>query len=499
MDAERIGVTGFSGGGTITAYLAAIDERVKVAIPSSWSTASRRQLETKGAQDAEAEIYLSLAHGITFEDLIEVRAPKPTLMTFVSRDQYLTLQSASDAYTEAKRTYEAYDKSENLKLVEDDSRHWLTPKIRTSIYTFFQQHFNLEVDSTESEINSLTDDELKVTATGQLSTSMKGKMIFDNHQDYAIGLIKQIEESRKNINQHLSHVLNRAKEITGFDSQNNKQPTLFINGRYQRDGYSVTKYALLRENSYPIPFLLFCPEELLEKRPALLYLHPDGKAHDAEVGGIIESLVKSGYIVAAIDPLGVGETKNTATRSLAPGYTGVLIGKSMVGIQASDIHMIATHLRGLQGVDSSKIGAIAFDGMCLPLIHCAAFNPSIKNTILVRPLISYRSVVMNRFYKIGLAKNEGGGTGHPYEIDFNWGIPGVLTAYDLPDLIGSIAPRKVVMVGITDQMLTPASETLVKEEMEFPVESYRHKGSHSSLQIIEGKRSVESLIQDLFK
>ena len=79
----------------------------------------------------------SLKNGITFEDLLEVRAPKPTLLTFTSRDEYLSMQGARDAFQEAKNVYEAMGSGNNLELVEDDSKHWLTPKIRKAIYSFF--------------------------------------------------------------------------------------------------------------------------------------------------------------------------------------------------------------------------------------------------------------------------------------------------------------------------------------------------------------------------
>jgi len=194
VDPQRIGVTGFSGGGTVTSYLGAYDDRVKVAVPCSWATASRRQLETKGGQDAEAEFYKGLKEGITLEDLLEVRAPKPTLLTFTSRDEYLSLQGAREARKEAQKAFNAFGKPENLMMVEDDSKHWMTLKIRQRIYSFFMTHFKVTGDTTEVEAEILTPAELTVTPTGQIATFLGGKMIFDLNREETIPLIENLEK-----------------------------------------------------------------------------------------------------------------------------------------------------------------------------------------------------------------------------------------------------------------------------------------------------------------
>jgi cephalosporin-C deacetylase-like acetyl esterase len=80
VDPERIGVTGLSGGGNLTVYTSALDDRVKVAVPANFVTSYRRMLELNGVQDAEQNVNHALRHGIEHADWLLARAPKPTLL-----------------------------------------------------------------------------------------------------------------------------------------------------------------------------------------------------------------------------------------------------------------------------------------------------------------------------------------------------------------------------------------------------------------------------------
>jgi hypothetical protein len=361
------------------------------------------------------------------------------------------------------------------------------------------RHFNISGDPAEKEADILSIEELTVTPTGQILTSYGGDMIFDVNKREAEKLIEKLEKSRKNIDKHLKEVAVNAKEISGFIAPSGSEVKPFINGKYQRDGYSVGKYAIMGEGDYAIPVLLFVPNDNIERRPALIYLHPKGKVTEASPGGKIERLVKKGYVVAATDVSGIGEIKNTASRGATDGYTGVLIGRSVVGIQAGDIVRVVDYLKSCPEVDPAKIGAIGIDEMCIPLIHAAAFEPSIRNVILIGSPISYRSIVMNRIFKNGLTATGYKGPGHPYEVDFSWGVAGVLTAYDLPDLIGCMAPAKVAIIDLKDHALKPASSELINQEMAFPRSVYSYKGVADLLRFASTSVNIEDLIDWCFK
>jgi len=74
VDPQRIGCTGISGGGNLTSYLMAFDQRIVAAAPGCFMTTHRRKNETPGPGDAEQNLFAQIRNGFDHPDFILTRA-----------------------------------------------------------------------------------------------------------------------------------------------------------------------------------------------------------------------------------------------------------------------------------------------------------------------------------------------------------------------------------------------------------------------------------------
>lgn len=463
VDAERIGVTGLSGGGMATAYLAAFDERVKAAAPAAYICGYRRLMESIGPQDGEQNFYHGIKNGVDHADLIEIFAPKPYLIVSTTRD-FFSIQGARETFKEVSIAYRAFGKEENLKMVEDDFGHGYTRKNREAIYKFFQESLKLPGSPEDMDIELLQSEELKVTTTGQVMTSFDCETISSLNKKETEELLKNLEESRKDLSGHLIRAKASAIKLSGYMAPDKNVKAVY-RGRHHQNGYTIEMYGLEGEGEYVIPVLLYIPEGSSEF-PAIIYLHPDGKAAHIYKEGPIEDLVKKGFIVAVPDLIGIGETGPGNA-----GYNALLIGRSIVGFQAADIVRITYMLQNRNDVVKDKIGAVSFNDLCPALLHAAAFDQSLSNVALINPLISYKEIVNNRLYN--------------YSLSFKWGVAGALTAYDLPCLAGAVAPRKLFLINIKDNMKKMASKECIESELEFTRKVFAKRNASANLIVEE--------------
>jgi cephalosporin-C deacetylase-like acetyl esterase len=480
VDSARIGITGRSGGGTQSVYIAAFDDRIKAIAPGNYVTNFTRLIQSAGPQCAEQDMFNFIKKGLDIGDLLMVRAPKPLLIVATTRDKTFSIQGAIETAKEVSGMYKAYHKPDAFKMVTDDTVHASTKQDRESIYAFFQKYLDNPGDSAEKEVKILNPKELQVTQTGQVSASLQSETVFSLNKKETEKLETKLQSSRKNFPEYLSKVRTSAKKLSGYHQPEQTEEPVFT-GRFQKEGYVIEKYFVKGEGNYMIPYLLFRPDHPNHK--AVIYIDPSGKAAESGTGGDMEWFVTNGFTVLAPDMLGVGEMGPGVFRgdsyikgvSYNVWFLSMLIGRSIVGIQAADVVRLVSLLKNQNKIE--EVYGIAKKEMSPVLLHAAAFDSSITRVALMEPYLSYRSIVDNRFYCPSYIHSA---------------VPGALTAYDLPDLAGSLAPRKLTIIDVKDGAGNSIDTDNMNEDLSVIKMAYQNSEASNRLKIISGK-STENL------
>ena len=439
VDATRIGITGRSGGGTQSSYIAAMDDRITAAAPECYITSYQRLLESIGPQDAEQNFYHGIAEGVDHLDILLARAPKPTMMITTTRD-FFSIQGARETFSRAQKAWKALGSEDTVCMVEDNAPHASTVKNREAMYAFFQKHLGLPGSSEDQKVEPLDPADIRITKTGQVVTSYKETTLFE--------IIKE-EGLKKIASEKPGNLAQTVEALSGHSKPARKAEPVFT-GRLVREGYVVEKYFAEGEGGYPVPFLLFIPEGEDTCEP-VLYLHPRGKGAAAGPGQEIEAIVKAGHPVLAPDLVGLGEmgpgsfTGDAWDFKVGRGahniwYLAMHLKKSLVGIRAADVTRLSGYLAARFDADESGITAIARGVLGPVLQHAALMDRNMKRVAVVDSIASWRMLLENEYYRPEL---------------IHGAVAGALLEYDLPDLVNSLASRDLLVINPVDQRILP--------------------------------------------
>jgi cephalosporin-C deacetylase-like acetyl esterase len=474
VDPSRIGITGRSGGGTQSAYIAAMDERIYAAAPENYLTNFTRLFQSIGPQDAEQNIFNLISSGLDHPDFLIVRAPKPALMITTTRD-FFSIQGARETSGEVSEIYKSYGKKDFFSMIEDDAPHESTLKNRESMYAFFQKFLDNPGNSRDETTIPLTKEELMVTPTGQVSTSYMGETVYSLNHRFAELLENRLNILRKDPSAFLPGAVSSARRISGYKEPGPVAEPVFT-GRIIKNGYSVEKYFIRGEGDYIVPYLLFIPEERSKK--SMIYLHPEGKNAESKNGGEIEKLVRKGIIVLAPDLLGTGETgpgsfggdANFDGASHNLWYASILIDHSITGIRAADVTRLSRVL--LEKFPETELSGFAKSEMTPVILHAAAFSGLFRKIIIVAPVISYRSIVSSRYYNPHFIHNT---------------VAGALKEYDLTDLAASIAPVRLLITGPVDPVGNSIGINELENDLEVVRKAYKLENAEDQLVVVPVK------------
>jgi len=139
VDPQRIGMTGRSGGGSYTWTVAALDDRVKVAAPVAGMTDLRNQV-VDGAIEGHCDcMFFPNTYRWDFPQVAALLAPRPLLIGNSDKDTLFPLDGVVRLYTQTRRIYQLYGKTNQLGLLITEGPHADTQDLQLPVFRWFNR------------------------------------------------------------------------------------------------------------------------------------------------------------------------------------------------------------------------------------------------------------------------------------------------------------------------------------------------------------------------
>jgi cephalosporin-C deacetylase-like acetyl esterase len=449
VDPERIGCGGQSGGGTMTMYLAALDQRIRAAVVSEGNTENVAQadFEPPGAvDDAEQNLVPSLVHGIDRFDFLHAVAPRALLITITNKDAGSTygpdyVNDGMALIEELKKTYALLNAAGRVALVETPMRHAYSYEHRRASYGWYNRWLGGNVpgrDDSEPPVTVEEDKALWCTPNGSVA-ALNGESSFTLTRKLAAKTRPAAPPTEETIRRVLGLLpVDRAAEASM------PVPHQLLSTTEKHD-HAIDELDITSEREIHVPVWVVRPLKAAEKLPAVLMLSDSGKEGFVAEGGMAADFAAAGAVFSSADLRGRGQCAPRPPSRGPNYYSGrgedfyiwdtLMLGRPMLGGYVHDALQALRCLRHRPQVDPARLWVIGQGTMGVVALLALALDPALRGAFLQSALSEYRSIVENDRYTT------------PFRIY----ATGLLRHFDLPDVAALAAPRKLVLLNPLDQ------------------------------------------------
>ncbi len=454
VDADKLGVTGLSGGGAMSWFLGAADERVKVVVPVCQSGSIERM-----AVDRATDGHCDCAFWINYRrwcwpDLGALIAPRAFLIASGSEDVLWRPAGYRDAAHRIRHQYNALGAGDRFDLVEDLSPHGYTPKLRQAIFTFFNTHLKGDPTPVTDDVTDFVEPEENLLVFGGRPPANDTMMQMDER------LVRFAEvdlpDSATQWQSHQQTAMARLRDTT-FRNQPNAAATRLRDKL--ADGATKTGDvfgSLIFDTADGLTLVVKTrrSQEASATVPTMLFAIPPEARSTFTGGGSARPGLAAEFTSAGV------EVRNSGATSVGPGYLWTLrrvyplLGQTLPERQVADLLAGAAVLRqgGLEGPLS-----VYGKGQCAALaIYAALLDEGIGEVVLEAPPESHRQADAPEFL-------------------------GVLRVGDLPQNLALLHPRPITFIG----KLPPAYE--------WTRQVYERLGSGDRFRVIRSARDWRPL------
>jgi dienelactone hydrolase len=438
VDPEQIGVTGNSGGGTMTTWLCGVEYRWTMAAPSCFVTTFLRNCENELPADTEQCPPRALALGLDHSDFLAAMAPKPVIILAKERD-YFDARGSEEACRRLRNLYKLFGAENNIDLFIGPTYHGYSQENREAMYRWFNRVTGISKAKSEPELTIEKDETLWCALDGQVCR-------LDSRPVYSF---------TKEMSQHLTNkrpkhisLQNLKKRITGIlrlrKIRDKSVPEYRILRNWRSRGYPKRHwitYAVETEPEICAVVYRLSDERIMSRPPrnrkrAILYVAHQSSDAELREEPLIKELLKAepDSVLYTCDVRGIGESQpNTCNQNsfLNPygcdyfyAIHSIMLDRPYVGQKTFDVLRV---LDWLKNCGHEQVHLVGAGWGSLPAAFAAVLSDTVEQVTLKNALTSYADIAESRTYAWPLSSL----------------VPDVLKSFDLPDCYRALNKKKL--------------------------------------------------------
>lgn len=406
VDAERIGVTGASGGGNQTMWIAAMDPRIKAAVPVV-SVGTFEGYVTEGNCWCE-----TLIDGLKITEswgVLGLIAPQPLLILTAQREvipAFLPTQMLR-AYGQLRKIYALFGEESKLAYQIIDAEHNYVPQMRRHALGWFRYWLKGQGNALACDIPvdpSLAQEQLLCFPDKKRPAEVVSlrRYIVEKSREAKRELATAPMRSRRNMREQLAAILR-----TQIDDA--PELSVKIHDSFEADGVRTTRLTVCSEPSVLLPCVIKMPAKGC--RTLVIATHPDGIEACLKQKRT-ESLLTTSRGFCVADLRGIGLTRwgpGDDRIDLFMARASIWLGRTMMGDWVTDLRSLRRALVQTTGVKTiellgfgqadevtaekqsilSRGGYFGTGDMALASLLAAAIDPKFHHVTAVNLLATY--------------------------------------------------------------------------------------------------------------
>jgi hypothetical protein len=292
VDSGRIAITGTSGGGFQSTWIAALDPRIAAVLPSCFPTALPMRMANRIFEDPDTDPEQDppglVSEGIDHAGLLLLSYPRPLHVSAAVLD-FFPIEGTRKTMREVASLYRRFGHGDRVALSEGYHKHQYSAENQERAFAFLDRAFGRPATGALAAVQTLSPEALRCTPSGQVREDLPGRSLMEVFRDHA--------RTHASATRALT-TMHRPEPAKALDVERSGN---------ERVGAAIVDRYRLHHGGLDLP-LVHVRRDGAGPRDVRIRLSLAGKIGPADWAEV-EARLAEGHDVLSLDPRGLGETR----------------------------------------------------------------------------------------------------------------------------------------------------------------------------------------------